>query len=465
VILTTLSMMMAAVNTATVPAPINNDWWMGRHRAMVQRAQQGNVDLVLIGDSITHAFGGQPDTGDGFHNRGKDTWDLFFGDSRTLNLGISGDRTQHVLWRLDNGELDGINPKVVEIMIGTNNVGSNTPAEIAEGVVAVANRVHAKLPKAKILLMGVFPRATVGSAQRKAVDEVNVILAKTKLPQVTYLNIGPVFLDQKGEIPDSVMPDKLHPMAYGYRLWAMAMEPTLSKLIGRRPITQNNPMNSAVVPVTHNRDFALYDWDTRHQFVLTSLRALNPKVVFIGDSITHRWGGAPLGPGDNTPPTGRTIWDVYLKPWGAANLGFGWDRTENVLWRIEQGEIDGIHPEAIVVLIGTNNIGFNSPAEIGDGVRAIAESIRSRHPKAKILLLNVLPRGEKADSPDRTAVANVNRELARISGVEHLDLGAELLQPDGSISASTMGDFLHPTQDGYRVMARRIDEALKKMLR
>ena len=463
-ILTALSLLATAPNTATLPSPINNDWWMGRHRAMVERAHQGNVDLVLIGDSITHAFGGQPDTGDSFHNRGKDTWDLFFGDAHTLNLGISGDRTQHVLWRLDNGELDGIHPKVVEIMIGTNNVGSNTPEEIAEGVLAVADRVHTKLPDAKILLLAVFPRATVGSAQRTAVDQVNSILAKASHPKMTYLNIGSVFLDKKGEIPDSVMPDKLHPMAYGYRLWAMAMEPTLAKLIGRRPITHNNPMNSAVVAVTQNRDFALYDWDTRHRFVLGSLKAMNPRIVFIGDSITHRWGGGPMGPGDNTPPTGRTIWDVYFKPWGAANLGFGWDRTENVLWRIEQGELDGIHPEAFVVLIGTNNVGLNTPAEIGDGVKAIVDSIRSRHPQAKIVLLDVLPRGEKAESPDRAAVAEINRELNRIGGVEHLNVGAELLQPDGSISPSIMSDFLHPTQDGYRIIAQKLDRILKQSL-
>jgi len=457
-------MLIAAANSATVPTPVNNDWWMGRHRAMVARAGRGNVDLVMIGDSITHAFGGQPDTGDDFHNRGKDTWDLFFGDARTLNLGISGDRTQHVLWRLDNGELDGIRPKVVEIMIGTNNVGSNTPEEIAAGVCAIADRVHSKLPDAKILLMGVFPRSTAGSDQRKAVEQVNAILAKTKLSNMTYLDIGPVFLDKKGESPDSVMPDKLHPMAYGYRLWAMAMEPTLAKLLGRRRITQNNPMNSAVVPVTHNRDFALYDWDARHQFVLTSLRGLNPRVVFIGDSITHRWGGSPMGPRDNTPATGRAIWDAYFKPWGAINLGFGWDRTENVLWRIEQGEIDGIKPEAFVVLIGTNNIGFNTPSEIRDGVKAVVEAIKVRHPKAKVLLLDVLPRGQNADSPDRAAVAAVNAELIRLGGVEHLYIGSELLQADGSISPKIMGDFLHPSQDGYRIIARGIDVALKKLL-
>lgn len=458
-----LSMLMAA-NSATVPTPINNDWWMGRHRAMAARAQQGNVDLVMIGDSITHAFGGQPDTGDGFKDRGKDTWDRFFGNARTLNLGISGDRTQHVLWRLDNGELEGIAPKAVVIMIGTNNVGSNTPEEIAEGVLAVADRVRAKLPKTKVLLLGVFPRATANSDQRKAVLGINTILAKSPRPGVTYQDIGPVFLDKKGEIPDSVMPDKLHPMAYGYRLWAMAMEPTLSTLLGRRPITHNSPMNSAVVPVTQNRDFALYDWDTRHQYVRSSLPSMNPRVVFIGDSITHRWGGAPMGPGDTTPPTGRAIWDVYFGPLRAANLGFGWDRTENVQWRIEQGELDGITPEAFVILVGTNNIGLNTPAEIADGVRATLDLIKEQHPKAKILLLDVLPRGEKADSADRAAVKALNTELHRIGGVEHLDLGPGLLQPDVSISPSIMGDFLHPTADGYRIMARGIDAALKRMM-
>jgi lysophospholipase L1-like esterase len=114
--------------------------------------------------------------------------------------------------------------------------------------------------------------------------------------------------------------------------------------------------------------------------------------------------------------------------------------------------------------VGTNNIGLNTPAEIADGVRATLDLIKERHQKAKILLLDVLPRGEKADSADRAAVKALNTELHRIGGVEHLDLGPGLLQPDGSISPSIMGDFLHPTADGYRIMARGIDAALKRMM-
>ena len=126
---------------------------------MVGVAQKGESKLVFIGDSITHAFGGEPDTGESFHNRGKDTWDLYYGADKPLNLGISGDRTQHVLWRLEHGEIGTCHPKVAVVMIGTNNLGSNTPAEIEKGVEAVSERVKSLTPGAHILLLGIF-RAT-----------------------------------------------------------------------------------------------------------------------------------------------------------------------------------------------------------------------------------------------------------------------------------------------------------------
>lgn len=238
-IIAALLSIVCQVNTATVPAIRDQPekGWYQRHEAMIAANLKIRPNVIFIGDSITHAFGGEPDTKHSFEGRGKATWDKYYTPIGATNLGYSGDRTQHVLWRLDNGELAGIWPKVAVVMIGTNNITRNTPAEIAEGVKAVCMRVRSKLPSTKVLLLAIFPRHGADSGSRKAVNETNEIL-KTygKIPGINYLDIGKVFVDKDGNIPPEIMPDKLHPSAEGYKRWAEAMEPTFAKLVGRKPI-------------------------------------------------------------------------------------------------------------------------------------------------------------------------------------------------------------------------------------
>lgn len=220
----------------TTPVPVNDPGWIRRHEAMAARAKQGDIDIVFIGDSITHAFGGEPRTGEGFLDRGKDSWDYYYGDRKALNLGISGDRTQNVLWRLDNGELDGIKPKVAVVMIGTNNTPFNSAEQVAEGVEAVCDKIVAKQPKTKVLLLAIFPRDKAASQLRAKVDGANAMLAAwAKSHSVSFLDINSTFMDANKEIPSDLMPDLLHPFGKGYRLWAERMEPTLAKLLGQKP--------------------------------------------------------------------------------------------------------------------------------------------------------------------------------------------------------------------------------------
>ncbi|MEI7603042.1 MAG: GDSL-type esterase/lipase family protein, partial [Opitutae bacterium] len=134
-------LMGRAENTATTPVPKENKGWMPRHESINAKAKQGGYDLVYIGDSIVQQF----------ETKGKEVWDYYYAPRRALNLGISGDRTQHVLWRIDHGNLDGVKPKLTIIMIGQNNGGHNTAQEIAEGVTAVVQRVQSKCPESKIL--------------------------------------------------------------------------------------------------------------------------------------------------------------------------------------------------------------------------------------------------------------------------------------------------------------------------
>ncbi len=212
--------------------------WMARHNAVVERVKQGHVDLLLIGDSITHMWGGVPEE-QTIHGRGDYLWDKYFGSRNAVNLGFGWDRTQHVLWRFDHGEIDGIKPKVAVVMIGTNNMGTNSSEDIATGIDTIVSQLRHKLPRTKILLLGIFPRdPKPDSKNRKQIAEVNAkisVLGKEK--GITYLDLTSSFVQTDGTISSEIMPDYLHPSAKGYGIWAKAMEPTLAKLFGDRPRT------------------------------------------------------------------------------------------------------------------------------------------------------------------------------------------------------------------------------------
>jgi len=216
-------------NTAIIPEP-RDAGWVKRHEGFVQQARQGGIDILFLGDSIT----------DGWRNRGSNVWNQYYAPRHAANFGISGDRTQHVLWRMDHGELDGIKPKVVVLMIGTNNTGNendhktprNTIPEIIEGVQAIVRELGAKLPDSKILLLAIFPRGKLDDPQRAQVALVNTVIAKLDDGQkVRFLDIAPKFLEIDGTLPASIMPDLLHPNEQGYRIWAEAMEPTLAEML------------------------------------------------------------------------------------------------------------------------------------------------------------------------------------------------------------------------------------------
>ncbi len=206
----------------------------GRHTNFLARAKQGNIDLLFVGDSIT----------DFWNTRGKPVWDQYYGNLNAADFGINADRTQNVLWRLQNGEGQGFSPKVVVLMIGTNNIGvttRNTPsspwrgtsAEAIEGVTADVNELRKDFPDAKIILLGIFPRGDDLLAMQQ-IPEVNRGLAKLDdQKHVFYLDIGPKFLGPDGQInPDLFMAsDRLHPTPAGYTVWAEAMKDLLARLM------------------------------------------------------------------------------------------------------------------------------------------------------------------------------------------------------------------------------------------
>jgi len=219
--------------------------------------------------------------------------------------------------------------------------------------------------------------------------------------------------------------------------------------------------NSAEIPVTQNRDHRTYDWVERHREILELNKpgASQAKVVLIGDSITHFWSGEPK----SKRVAGAQSWERYIAPHAPINLGYGWDRTENVLWRLRHGEVKGLSPKAYVVLIGTNNLGTNTVAETAEGIEAVCAEIRQKSPGAKILLIGLLPRGERPDAMRQKAAEVNSMLLVKAPKIcdRYIDLTARYVGPDGRISKAIMSDFLHPTDAGYEFMGKAIDDTLK----
>jgi beta-glucosidase len=231
----------APAASAAAPAddtvtPLNRDG--ARHQLINSRAKEnaGNVDLLFLGDSITQ----------GWENNGKEVWEKFYGDRKAMNAGIGGDRTQHILWRLDNGNIDGISPKLVVLMIGTNNSGSNNSEQIAAGLKAIVARLRQKLPQTKVLVLAIFPRgADKDDARRKVNEGANAIIKTVANGRmVHYLDIGPEFLEEDGTLSKEIMPDLLHLSPEGYAIWAESIEAKVAQLLGEGGTTTNSTTNN-----------------------------------------------------------------------------------------------------------------------------------------------------------------------------------------------------------------------------
>ncbi len=203
-------------------------WWMPRHQAkLAEKNKMSKVELVFIGDSITHSWDDP--------NKGLAIWQKHFAPLNALNLGFSGDRTEHVLWRIQNGAIDGIDPKLLVLMIGTNNTGHRQdPAkETALGIKHILDLIQLKLPNTKILLLAIFPRGAFSDDPlRQLNDQVNHLIQDYHDGQhIFYKDINHLFLDQSGELSRIVMKDLLHPNKSQYQVWAKGMLPSIQQLM------------------------------------------------------------------------------------------------------------------------------------------------------------------------------------------------------------------------------------------
>lgn len=217
-------------SAALTPGPLQEEWalewWMPRHEEKLEEEGREDAKLLLIGNSITH----------GWETDGKEVWGNYFQDIPTHNIGFSGDRTENVLWRFENGALDGLEPELAVLMIGTNNTGhrQDDPACTTKGIETILDELEQRLPDTHILLLAIFPRGeTPDDALRQLNHEINSHIKQfNKRDGVTFLNINDTFLDDDGILSKEIMPDHLHPNGYGYQLWAEAMESKIRKLLG-----------------------------------------------------------------------------------------------------------------------------------------------------------------------------------------------------------------------------------------
>ena len=226
------------VHVATTPVAEPNEGKMKRHESFNEISKKGEAKLVFLGDSITQ----------GWEGKGKATWEKFYAKRNAANFGIGGDRTEHVLWRLQNGNFDGLTPKLIVLMIGTNNTGhQNRPMpeinnqiyacsaeQTADGVELILRTLKKKAPQAKILLLSIFPRGeTPADPMRQQNEATNALIAKLADGKtVQHLDIGKTFLQPDGTLTREIMPDLLHLSEKGYDLWAEAIEPKIQELLG-----------------------------------------------------------------------------------------------------------------------------------------------------------------------------------------------------------------------------------------
>ena len=203
------------------------EWWSARHEAKLKEIQKNkkSIDLVFIGDSITHFM----------DQRAPGILKRHFPEATSLNLGYSADRTENVLWRLRNGEINGLKPKLTIIMIGTNNTGHRMdPAhETTQGIELIIDEIRKQTPSSKILLLSIFPRGLdANDKYRQRNTEINELLPSLADQKLTFhLNINDKFIDTKARLSKELMPDLLHPNQKGYEVWIKAIKPTVNQLL------------------------------------------------------------------------------------------------------------------------------------------------------------------------------------------------------------------------------------------
>jgi len=434
----TLAPAQPAKDIAVVPAPRpDRPGWMARHESLNARIRQGDVNLIFIGDSVVQ----------GWEDNGKDAWDKFYGKRRAVNLGIGEDQAPHILWRLEHGNLDGISPKLAVLMLGGDYGSGSTPEEISAGTRAAVERLRARLPGAKVLVIGILPQGPNSDDPRRQVNaKANELISKLADNKAVYFHeIGFAFLGPDQTPQKSLMPDQFHLSPQGYLALAEWLDDEVTTLMGE--------LENPLVPVPLS---SLDWWFKKHESLNARVKQGNVDLIFIGDSITNGW--------DNE---GKEVWAKYYTKRNAVNLGISCDRIQNVLWRLDHGNIDGISPRLAVVMIGSNNSSRSKLEEIPEGIKAMVQRLRTRLPNTKILLLGIFPRGKDSQDPWRQINSKVNDRICKFADgkmVFYLDIGSKLVAADGTASTDVLRDLVHPAAKGYAIWAEEIEPMVAELM-
>ena len=441
------------------------DWWFGRFEMLRETARQEGKDIKIafVGDSITENW-----YVPGLKTPGETTWKGLFATPqyRAINLGFGGDRTENVLWRLHNGQMDGLDPEVVVLQIGTNNLGANGEDEPAGdtiyGIRMCVRTILAKCPRAKVVLHPIPPRgASPDTAVRRQLAVINCELPRiADGRRVFWCDYSDRLLTAAGELPKEIAGDGIHLTDKGHQIWAEALKPLLDALLG-----YTDKLPDGAVPKTgiaYRPDAPrMSGWiDYRigpKRAEILSNPSRHYDLVLAGDSITHNW-----------EERGTVALSEILGGYKVLNLGFSGDRVGDITWDAQHGGLfSGYSADVITLLVGTNDLNDPKmkPADVAKGVDLCIKAIRERQRQAKILLMPLFPRGFDPDSEIRRRVNEVNallRPLADGKTVVWFDLTPRLVEKDGRLNEKLFPDALHPTDDGYNIWARELLRHLSK---
>ena len=483
-LLATAAITADAAIRAVTPAPQSTTgWWMERHQQKLAEiaSRTNGIPVVFLGDSITHNW----------DRRYSHEWSRFFGGNtpyRAINLGFGGDRTEHVLWRIANGELDGYQAKAVVLLLGTNNAGhfkfvDETPADTLCGMRAVIDAIRAKQPKAKIVLCAIFPRGwTADDPVRRRNDAVNRELKKfANHRDIFWCDCGAQMLCPDGTLSAEVMPDALHPAPEGCWIWASAVIPYLNYALDQRgPARFQAPTMPAYWPHGRTSDPVEAIGDSRvdaqsakrggrwwmnrleEKLELIDRSGGNFDLVMLGDSITHFW-----------EERQSASWASFTNGMSVLNLGGAGDRVQHAIWLAENGALDGYKARNVSIMIGTNNHSgqyASRPSDTAAGIKKLIRVVQAKQPGAKIVLMPIFPRGCADDKDpakhkvpqERNVAANaILKTFADGEKVLWLDFTEKLIDPaTGKCRRDLMPDSIHPSAAGYAIWS----EAMKPLL-
>lgn len=447
-----------------------------------QRLFEPGDTIVFQGDSITDGNRGRtPDPnhilghgyafsiasrfGEAFPNDG-----LNF-----INRGISGNALADLAARWKEDAVD-LHPTVLSILVGINDIGASAngvstfdAADFERRYRALITQSRSANASLRLVLCEPFTLNTGFNrssyeGRRKLVEAADSIVRRL----ATEYNAADIPLQQVFDGATVRAPaehwiwDGIHPTYSGHQLIADAwIQAYRNKFVS--PLFDPT-RNTAVSPeVNFERDS--YDWLHRHADVLATQRLQPPDVVLIGDSITHFWGGLPKAAESRGPRT----WERVFAKSRPLNMGFGWDRTQNVLWRLEHGELAGCHPKSIIVNIGTNNLvgdetaRENSPEETAAGIEAVLAAVRRTCPDARVTVMAIFPRGYAPNNTLDLRIRRTNQLIATaIQNVPQtylLDIGPKLRDAAGAASRDLFIDGTHPNERGYAIWADALQHA------